>query len=587
LIHLDLPKVTIVAREIMELDPYLKVVPYHEGITEENLNEFLAGNGGIDLLVDECDSLDIKVMAREQAKKHGIPVIMDTSDRGMIDIERFDLENDRPILHGLAGPLSAHTLKGLSNKEKIPYILKMLGAEDLSPRAKASALEVGKSISTWPQLATSVFLGGAAAADISRRILLDQTDVSGRFFMDVEDIVPNRPLPSFQDHRPDSITQSMALQSVKQLHLPNSNGHKTPERSQVEQWISYAAMAPSGGNVQPWKWLIEDNSVHLFHDKGRSHSFLDFQDTGSYFAFGAALENLLIASAKDGFGGDLTLFPKAQNDTFIASVQWIDLQHEKADRKAAFDLYEALSIRTTNRKNEGRVIIPQDKLQALSQLLVQWPEARLRWITEEDALNRLGEIAGEVERLRFIHPRGHHDFLNEIRWTHKEAEETKDGIDIETLELDETSKAGLSISKDPKAAHYLGEWNLGDGLRDPMRETVKNASAVGLITISSDFHPETFIQGGRLGQQIWLKANQMKLSFQPISPSTFFFNRLLYGKEFDINTNMKDSLQKLFLQFEELWNLERSEQMIFMFRLNIAGPPSERALRLPLKEIIL
>jgi len=52
-----------------------------------------------------------------------------------------------------------------------------------------------------------------------------------------------------------------------------------------------------------------------------------------------------------------------------------------------------------------------------------------------------------VERLRFIDPRGHHDFLNEIRWSHQEAIKTKDGIDIETLELDETSKAGLSIPK--------------------------------------------------------------------------------------------------------------------------------------------
>lgn len=587
LVNLDLPKVTIVAREIMELDPYLKVVPYPEGITEENLDEFLTGNGGIDLLVDECDSLDIKILAREGAKKHNIPVIMDTSDRGMIDVERFDLESDRPILHGLAGPLSADTLKGLSNKEKIPYILKMLGAEDLSPRAKASALEVGKSISTWPQLATSVFLGGAAAADISRRILLNQTVVSGRFFIDVEDIIPNRPLPSFQDHRPDHITQSMALQSIKQLSLSNAQGHKTAERSLVEQWISFAAMAPSGGNVQPWKWLLEANSVYLFHDKRRSHSFLDFKDTGSHFAFGAALENLLIASAKDGFGGNITLFPQAQNDSLIARVQWTDLKSENADDKAAFELHEALSIRVTNRKNEGRVEISQEKLRALDELLVKWPEAKLRWITDEMALNRLGEIAGEVERLRFIHPRGHHDFLNEIRWTHKEAEETKDGIDIETLELDETSKAGLSISKDPDAAHYLGEWNLGDGLRDPMRVTVQNASAVGLITISSEFHPETFIKGGRIGQQVWLKANLMNLSFQPISPSTFFFNRLLYGKEFDMNDNMKEGLQKLFVQFEELWSLERSEQMIFMFRLNRAGPPSERALRLPLEEIIL
>lgn len=362
---------------------------------------------------------------------------------------------------------------------------------------------------------------------------------------------------------------------------------KIPERKLVEKWISYAALAPSGGNVQPWKWLIHKKRVFLFHDKERSHAFLDFRDTGSHFAFGAALENLLIASAKDNYGGAVELFPLPHDHSMVACVHWVDLQDQSADQKAAIKLFDAMKIRATNRKNKGRVEIPEDQLNEIHQLLSHWPDAKLRWMTDDQSMDQLGEIAGEVERLRFIDPRVHHDFLNEIRWSHQEAIKTKDGIDIETLELDETSKAGLSISKDPKASHYLGEWNLGDGLRDPMRSSINSASAVGLITITSDFVPQTFVHGGRLGQQVWLRANDMGLSFQPISPSTFFFNRLLYGKDFDMNKNMKESMQRLFFKFEKLWNLDRNEQMIFMFRLNIAGPPSERALRLPLKEIIL
>lgn len=100
----------------------------------------------------------------------------------------------------------------------------MLGAEDLSPRAKASALEDGKSISTWPQLATSVFLGGAAAADICRRILLDQTEISGRFFIDVEEVVPNRPLPEYSEERPQSIQSMEAKQLAQTIFCSKEDG---------------------------------------------------------------------------------------------------------------------------------------------------------------------------------------------------------------------------------------------------------------------------------------------------------------------------------------------------------------------------
>ena len=49
-------------------------------------------------------------------------------------------------------------------------------------------------------------------------------------------------------------------------------------------------MAPSGGNSQPWKWLYKEGHLFLFHDKHYSVSFLDYKDTGSYVALGAAIE---------------------------------------------------------------------------------------------------------------------------------------------------------------------------------------------------------------------------------------------------------------------------------------------------------
>ena len=61
---------------------------------------------------------------------------MATSDRGLVDVERFDLEPQRPILHGLLGDVDVALLSGMSSREKVPHMLRFLEAEQLSPRGR-------------------------------------------------------------------------------------------------------------------------------------------------------------------------------------------------------------------------------------------------------------------------------------------------------------------------------------------------------------------------------------------------------------------------------------------------------------------
>lgn len=174
--NIGIPKTVVVAREIAEIDPFLIVTCFQEGITEATLNTFLTKDGEVDLLIDECDSLEIKIQARLEARKLKIPVVMDTSDRGMIDVERFDLECNRPILHGL---IDEQTYRG---EDKMTLVKKIIDFDNISDRLKESFGEVGSTLSSWPQLASSVVYGGGMAADVVRRILLKSTLKSGRYY---------------------------------------------------------------------------------------------------------------------------------------------------------------------------------------------------------------------------------------------------------------------------------------------------------------------------------------------------------------------------------------------------------------------
>lgn len=198
--ELGLNKAVVAARAIAEIDPYLVVNAYKEGITTRNLEAFLTEGGKLDVLVEECDDAAIKIMARLRAKALGIPVVMDTSDRGLIDVERFDLEPQRPIMHGL---LSKHDLGAIhgpmSREQKTRYIMAMVNPEGLSERMKMSIPEIGQSISTWPQLGGHVMLGGAVTSEAVRRIALREMTWSGRWYVDLEGLLQERQSVPMED----------------------------------------------------------------------------------------------------------------------------------------------------------------------------------------------------------------------------------------------------------------------------------------------------------------------------------------------------------------------------------------------------
>jgi hypothetical protein len=63
----------------------------------------------------------------------------------------------------------------------------MVDADRISPELGASFGRLGTTLSSWPQLASGVALGGALTAEAARRILLKQPCPSGRFYTDLQE----------------------------------------------------------------------------------------------------------------------------------------------------------------------------------------------------------------------------------------------------------------------------------------------------------------------------------------------------------------------------------------------------------------
>ncbi|MDP2039765.1 MAG: Rv1355c family protein [Algoriphagus sp.] len=582
---LGIEKVVIAAREISEIDPYLKVTLFREGINEDNIGDFLTANGKLDLLVDECDSLDIKVLIRERAKLEHIPVMMDTSDRGMLDIERFDVEPKRKIFHGMLEGITKDELANLSNKERVAIVLKITGLETLSLRMKASLLEIGSSITSWPQLASGVFLGGASVAHVGRRLLLGENVPSGRFYVDFDEIIkidqveeievlPNNLSVSTSSKKflkmlPDNILQSGYILSVEELKLI----------------LSFANMAPSGGNIQPWIWVFDSKGIlHLFHDKERSHSMLDFKGSGSLIAFGAALENLRLIAAKEGIEIEFIDQIKEFEQDLICSIRFI-AKFNNPISVPYLELADGISLRCTNRKNNSRQLLPLELLEELASF-AENEGLSIKFTEDKNDIESLSEIVGGMDRMRFFHEEGLMDFIKEVRWTENDAIQTKDGIDIATLELSGTEKAAMGLLKDPRTVKFFRKFLMGYGLTKISKDTMCSSSCI-MVLQGEDFSSKSYLEGGRVLQRIWIKANMLGISFQPVTAMLFIFHKVSQEANHGFSKEEEKEIIKLKTKFDSIFPKKAEKQDLFMFRLNVAGEPSVRAYRRDVEDTLI
>ncbi len=512
--NLGVNKAVLTAREMFEIDPYIEVDIYSDGLIQENMADFF--DGKLDLVVDECDDLFAKVRIRECAKEHGIAVLMDTSDGGLLDIERFDLEPTRPIFHGVLPHLRAEDLVGLSTKDKIPFVLAILGIEEMSGQLAGSLIEIDKTLSTWPQLGSAVTLGGALIAHSARSIFLDSNTGSGRFRVDLDKLV------TAGQESPVTIPVEPEV-SVDALHLPTAP--KAPIFSQVDEkfvryLLSFAIRAPSGGNAQPWKFSWRSPELHCSIDETRT-SFLDFEGSASKLALGAAVENIVLAAGNSGIR-TIIQYPDDSSSECILRFE----EHNNLNLPNQ-DLFRQIFSRATNRKLGDKTSMSNREIEILRSAAEQ-AGGSVRVVTDNDDMVSIGKLLGQCDTLRFLSSRMHTELMSELRWTLEQVESTKDGIDLETLELPSADRAILKVLSRPDIPSFLNRISGGTAIGDGAIKANARASSMLLVTVpkgeAQDF------RGGRCMQSVWLAATSLQLALWPQGVPFFLLRQARSGK---------------------------------------------------------
>ncbi len=577
--NLGVNKAVLAARDMYAINPYLDIKVFPEGLHADNLQAFLLQDGKLDVLIEECDDLYMKFAIRQQARRLGIAVVMDTNERGLLDVERFDREPQRPWFHGNVGDVEVEKLKGLSKKEKVALVMRIIHADILTARSIASLMEVDETISSWPQLASGSALGSAAVTDTVRRMLLGTFNESGRYIVDLDEIIRDGASRHSQPEffSPEEVSAEARFPPGLTVSFSSSRDFT---HEQIRQLVSFGLLAPSGHNCQPWRFVYRQGVLECSLDPERAGGMLDFQNSASCLSIGAAVENMALASMEMGFSLKCDLRPIARDINLVCKLQFA-----RSAERVEGGLFQQIQRRVTNRKvGDGHPL--SQKEEEIIRAVVESQGGCLWLYKDAERLREAGQVLGQGDRFVFLSETLHREIMAGFRWNRRQVEATRDGLDIATLELSPSDLIGLKLASRWSAMKILDSLGRGEVLERVSRKVMRGASAIGLLAYPGQ-DKRAYFQAGRIMQRLWLTLSHLRIGLQPLTVLPYLFARLDRGAGEGLSDKERSLLSVIRDRFRQLFPTPRGYCEALMFRLVKAEAPSIRSLRRSVDEMLV
>jgi molybdopterin/thiamine biosynthesis adenylyltransferase len=563
--QIGLNKSVIAARRMFELDPFLDITIHSEGLSTATLPEFLCG---LDLVIEECDDLELKFAIRRQARELRLPVLMETSDRGMLDVERFDLAPERPSFHGLVG--EPEPGRALSQKEKVPLVLGILEPGKLSAELAASMVEIGETITTWPQLGSAVTLGGGLLTHAARRVLLDKSTASGRVRVDLDELLRDEAFALSSPELPAPQATRLLGERSRLPDLPplGARSGATLE-ADYETLLAYAVRAPSGGNMQAW-WFERAPGQIACGVKRRLENYLDHEGRGSLVGLGAATANLTLAARALGYRPTLDFSDDACRIGLVRGEPELD------------PLCDAIALRHTNRRR-GRGELLSEAHRTELEAAARTAGGRLALVTEPGVLDELGAILGAADRLTYLSAALHENLMGELRFSAEEVLGKRDGVDLATLELTAADRAALEVIRRADAMNVLRRLDLGRGLERPTRDAVTAAAGLGMVLVP-EHGRMSYFTGGWVLEHVWLRATLAGVGVHPLAILLYLYKRVQAGDTTGLSAPEVALLRELGARLLAAFSVPEGELPVVVLRFAYADPAPAYSLRRPITQ---
>jgi nitroreductase len=269
--------------------------------------------------------------------------------------------------------------------------------------------------------------------------------------------------------------------------------------------VEAAAQAPSADNTQAWEFGRRENAIEVFLERRRLLP-TDVNKMFGWIGIGAAVENLVIAAARRGFAAavELGTSPGTSDQTAVVRLSPGGVDDPLADW---------LSARVTNRGPYEASPLSAAQTTELTEA-VRGLDAGVHWVTDRAGLERMAEMDANSTHIRLEHKPLHDEVFDILRFTRREVESTRYGLDFESLGVPfvlvflARQLRHWSVNK---AVSRLG---LGRLVARMLASRLRTAGALCLVTARRR-SPVGYIEAGRAMERLWLAATAKGLAVQP------------------------------------------------------------------------
>jgi nitroreductase len=162
--------------------------------------------------------------------------------------------------------------------------------------------------------------------------------------------------------------------------------------------LDVAARAPSSGNLQPWRWLVDDAALHLYADWRRNAGGSPSDRRDVLLGCGAVLDHCVVALAAAGWSPRVSRFPDGAGDGQLAILEVV----EQPPNAAHLELAAAIRRRRAERGRYPAGPIPPATVELLhiraARLGVELAVVpRSRWVRHADGSVALRFSEGAAE----------------------------------------------------------------------------------------------------------------------------------------------------------------------------------------------
>ena len=345
--------------------------------------------------------------------------------------------------------------------------------------------------------------------------------------------------------------------------------------------VRAAILAPSPDNNQPWRFVAEGDRLLVHLDPQRALPS-DVNAMYDLMGLGAAIENASIAASQSGYE---------------SHVEYATLQTTPADDAPSHvatmsfrpggdpdPLSACLATRCTCRKLYSTQPVADDRLERLGDAAREFPDVQLDWITDRRRVRAFARLIAVSDRFRFQYEPFHKEIFRQLRFSPEDAERTRDGLDVRTLELPPGSAALLRLLRPWSRMRLVNRVGLGRLLTWPSALSVWKSGNLGVLSL-----PEPgatgFIRGGRAFQRIWLATEAENLALQPLGSLPIFLAQMAQLGGRNLTPAHQELSQRLGQWLGQLVPTITGRTLTMVFRLGYSSPPRVRSLRRPAEDV--